>query len=270
MISITIFNYEFRERIRSVITWALSVTLLIFVYTALFPSFAEEAELMKQLLANFPPELLAAFGMTGIDLTTVMGYFSFIFLFVQVALAVQAAHYGFDLVSVEEREMTADFLLSKPVTRSQVLTAKLAAALAGLALTQAVIWAACFGLINLFRGDRAYDPGLMALILAGLIPFQLFFLMVGVAVSLLLRRVRSVTFYALALALGMYFFGAFSDITGDVKLENLTPFKHFDANYVVHHGRYDLSLVAISLVVIVVATLASYRLYLRRDIPTTA
>jgi ABC-2 type transport system permease protein len=265
-----IFVYEFRTRLRSVIIWALSVSLLIFVYTALYPSFAAEAELMRQLMANFPPELLAAFGMTGVDLTTVMGYFSFVFLFVQLALAVQAAHYGFDLVSVEERERTADFLLSKPITRRQVLTAKLMAALVGLILTQAVIWAASFGFVNLFRGDRPYDPGLMALILIGLVVFQLFFLTVGVAISLLVRRVRNVTFYALALVLSMYFFGAFSDITGDVKLENLTPFKHFDANDVVQHGGYDLSRVVISLAVVVVATLGSYWLYRRRDIPTAA
>lgn len=268
--STTIFAYEFRTRLRSVVTWALALTVLIAVYTALFPSFAEEAELMKQLLANFPPELLAAFGMTGIDLATVMGFFSLVFLFVQVGLAVQAANYGFDLVSVEEREMTADFLLTKPVTRTQVLTAKLAAALAGLALTQAVMWGASFGFVNLFREGRPYEPEVMALILAGLIPFQLFFLMVGVVVSLLVRRVRSVTFYALALALGMYLLSAFSDITGDVKLENLTPFKHFDATYVVQHGGYDLSLVAISVVVVILATIGSYRLYRRRDIPTAA
>lgn len=266
--STTIFIHEFRARFRSVVTWALALTLLIAVYLALFPPFADEAELMKQLLANFPPELLAAFGMTGVDLTTVMGYFSFVFLFVQVGMAVQAAHYGFDLVSIEEREMTADFLLSKPVTRTQVLNAKLAAVLVGLALTQAVIGAASFGFVNVFREGRPYDPDAMVLILMGLIPFQLFFLMVGVVISLLLHRVRSVTFYALALALGMYLLSAFSDITGDVKLENLTPFKHFDATYVVQHGGYDLSLVAISVVVVILATIGSYRLYVRRDIPT--
>ena len=44
-------------------------------------------------------------------------------------IALQAANYGYSLVSVEERELTADFLLSKPVGRVQILTSKLLAAL---------------------------------------------------------------------------------------------------------------------------------------------
>ena len=69
--------------------------------------------------------------MNGIDLATVLGYFGLVFLFVQLCLAIQAANYGFALVSVEEREWTADFLLAKPVGRSQIMTSKLLAALVG-------------------------------------------------------------------------------------------------------------------------------------------
>ncbi len=109
---------------------------------------------MNELLAKFPPELRAAFGMDKMDLSTVLGFYSFIFLFVQLCLAIQASNYGFGLVSIEESELTADFLLSKPVSRAQVLTSKLLAALTSLTITNLVVWVSSFVAISLFRGER--------------------------------------------------------------------------------------------------------------------
>ena len=91
---------------------------------------------MNEMLAKFPPELKAAFGLDGMDLSTVLGFYSLVFLFVQLCLAIQAGNYGFGLVSIEESELTADFLLSKPVSRAQVLTSKLLAALSSLLAQQ--------------------------------------------------------------------------------------------------------------------------------------
>jgi ABC-2 type transport system permease protein len=50
-------------------------------------------------------------------------------------------------------------------------------------------------------------------------------------------------------------------------LEKITPFKHFEPNYILQHGAYDLPLVLISVVVIVISLVGSYLLYNRRDIP---
>ena len=114
-----IYKHEFRMNFKSVVTWSLSVTIFIMLYIAALSSIAKDAELLNEVMANFPEELLIAFGMNGIDIATVLGVYSFVFLFCQVLLAIQAANYGFSLVSIEERELTADFLLAKPVARSR-------------------------------------------------------------------------------------------------------------------------------------------------------
>ena len=169
---------------------------------------------MNEFLARFPPELRAAFGMDRMDLATVLGFYSFVFMFVQLCLAIQAGNYGFGLVSIEESEMTADFLLSKPVSRAQVLTSKLLAALTSLTLTNLVVWVASFTAIALFRGGHEYEPGTLLLLLLGIVVFQLFFLGVGLVVSLLVKRVRSVTPYSLGLGFGVYVLSAFSGMLG--------------------------------------------------------
>jgi len=262
-----IFQHEFKMYLRSVITWSVAVAVLIFVYVSLFSSFAQDAELLNEVMANFPQELLTAFGMNGLDLATVLGYFSFAFLFTQLCLAIQAANYGFSLVSIEEREWTADFLLAKPVGRTQILTSKLLAALSGLTITNIVVWISSFAFINLFKGDRTYETTPLLLLLLSIAVFQLFFLSVGLVVSLLVKRIRSVTPYAMALGFGMYVLSVFGDMLGESVLEKITPFKHFEPNYIIQHGAYDVPLVLISVSVIVISLVGSYVLYTRRNIP---
>jgi ABC-2 type transport system permease protein len=262
-----IFQHEFKMLSRSVITWSVAVAVLVFFYASLFSSFAEDAELLNEMMANFPEQLRAAFGLNGVDLSTVLGYFGFVFLFAQICLALQAANYGFSLVSIEEREWTADFLLTKPVGRTQIMTSKLLAALSSLTITNIVVWISSFGFITLFKGDRTYEATPVLLLLLSIVVFQLFFLSVGLVISLLVKRVRSVTPYAMALGFGMYVLSAFGDMLGESTLEKITPFKHFDPNYIIQHGAYDVPLVLLNVSVTIVSLLGSYLLYTRRDIP---
>ncbi|HIE57654.1 MAG TPA: hypothetical protein EYP88_05430 [Anaerolineales bacterium] len=263
-----IYLHELRIRIRSVIIWSLGILALHLLYLSFYGIFADQAALVNEMMENFPPEFRAAFGMDGVDLSQVLGYYSFILTFAQICLAIQAGNYGFGLVSVEESEMTADFLLSKPVSRARILTSKTLAAITSLTITNAVVWIGAFTFINLFRSDHEYDPGTLSLMLASIIFFQLFFFSVGAAVSLLVKRVRNVTPYGLGLGFGMYVLAAFGDMLGESKLEWITPFKHFDAGYIVQHQGYDMRLFGLSVSITVIALAISYWRYLRRDIPS--
>lgn len=265
-----IYRHEFHTRIKSIATWSLSLAILVIFYYSMYPVFADQAALMNEMMANFPPELRAAFGMDNIDLASVLGFYSFVFLFVQLCLAIQAGNYGFGLVSIEESELTADFLLTKPVSRTQVLTSKLLAALTSLTITNLVVWVSSFIAIALFRGEGEFEPRTLLLLLLSIVIFQLFFLSVGLIVSLLVKRVRSVTPYALGLGFGAYVLSAFSGVFGDVTLELITPFKHFDAAYIVQNGMYDTPLVLLNAAVSLLSLGLSYWLYIRRDIPAVS
>jgi ABC-2 type transport system permease protein len=263
-----IYQHETRSKLRSALTWSVSLMGLIFVFMTFFASLADETELLNETLAQMPEELLIAFGMTNMDMSTVLGFYGFVFLFCQICLAIQAANYGFGLVSVEETEMTADFLLVKPVSRARILTSKLLAALTGLTITNALVWATSYAAIEMNRAGRPYEPGTLLLLLLSIGVFQLFFLSVGVVLSLLMKRVRSVISLSMALAFGMYVLSAFGGMLGEDSLDVFTPFKHFDPNAIVANGAYEAPLVALNVAVIVVSIVGSYVLYQRRNIRT--
>jgi ABC-2 type transport system permease protein len=268
--STNIFNHEFHARLKSVIIWSLAMAFIIVFFFSLFPAFSDQAAVMNEFLARYPAELRAAFGLDKIDLSTVLGFFSFALVFVELCLAIQAGNYGFGLVSVEESELTADFLLSKPVSRTRVMTSKLLAVLASLLITELVIWVCTFTSMQIFRSGHDYSIRTLLLLLVSLLVLQLVFMGIGLVISLLLRRVRSVTPYGLGLAFGAYVINGFSGVFGDIKLELLTPFKHLDPTYIVKQGSYNIPLVLLDVAVILVTFGVSYWLYTRRDIPAVS
>jgi ABC-2 type transport system permease protein len=261
-----IYLHEIKMNFRSVISWSIAVFLMIFLYMSIFSSLAVDAEVLNDMMSEFPEEFLIAFGMDGVDLSAVLGYFGITMLFSQLLISIQAANYGFSLVSVEERELTADFLLTKPVGRTKILTSKLLAALTSLAITNAVIWVTSFITIIVFRDGRPYDTSTLVLLLLTTTFLALFFLMVGLLISLLVRKIRNVTPFSMGLVFGMFVINAFGGMIGEDKLTYITPFSHFDANYIVENAAFDLPLVSISVAVIVISVAASYWLYEKRNI----
>ncbi len=261
-----IFKHEFKTKLPSVLTWSLSIAALIFLFMSLFSSFSANASLMDQMTESFPEELLIAFGMQDMDMSSVLGYFAILFVFCQICLAIQAANYGFGLVSIEESEWTADFLLSKPISRSRILTGKLLAAILSLVLTEAFTWVCSILAVNLFRSGQDFQMSALVSLLSSMSIFQLFFLTVGMLISLLVKRVRSVTPFSMGLVFGLYALNAFGSMIGEQSLEVISPFKHFTPNYIIRHAAWEMPLAMISVVCIVISIIASYLLYQKRNI----
>ena len=262
-----VFKYEFKMYAKSILIWVVNIILLLVIFMAFYPAFSSDASMLDKMLENYPPELLKAFGMGGtLSLATVLGYFAFIFTFLQLCLAVQAANYGFSILSVEEREFTADYLMSKPVSRSQILIAKFGAALLALTITNAFAWIGSFLAIELFRDGKPYDFNHLILLLATIVMFQLFFLTLGMAISVMVRRIRSVLSFSLGLAFGTYILNTVRAIVGGETLGYFSPFYHFDPAVILEKGTINMPMVSISLAVVMLSILATFVLYTRRDI----
>jgi ABC-2 type transport system permease protein len=262
-----IYKHEFKAILRTVLIWSASIAALLFVFMSISSTFSKNAVVVSDMLSNFPKQLLIAFGMNQMDFGSVLGYFGLMFLFCQICLAIQAANYGFGLVSIEENEFTADFLLAKPVGRGRIMTSKLLAALTGLTITNLVVWICSFVTLAVFNSGATYETKRLVILLLSILPFQLVFLTVGILISLLVKRVRNVTPFSMGLVFGLYILNIFGDMIGKKSLEVLSPFRHFNPNYIIQNAAYD-PLAWISVAAIVISVAGSYFLYNRRNIPS--
>lgn len=263
----TIFMYEMKQYLKSVLVWGISIASLILIFMMLFPTFSKDSAMLDMMIKNYPEELLKAFGMSGgLSLSSLLGYLGMTFVYVQICLAMQSANYGFSCLSVEERELTADFLMSKPVSRRRILLNKFLAAFLSLVLTNLIVVGATYAGIYLFGGDKPYDQSKLHLLMATGLIFQLFFLSIGMVLSVLLRKIRSVLSFSLGMSFGMYIAYALRAVFGGEFLGFFTPFYYFDANAILETGQLNGPLTIFSCALIVASLITTYVLYLRRNI----
>jgi len=234
---------------------------------AFFPAIAGNAEAFTNMLANYPEEFLAFFGMnTSLPIMSVLGFFGLTYSFILVPVAIQASNYGFHMLSVEERELTADFLLSKPVSRSKILISKFSAAVVSLIIVNISIWIASIVALTLFKGDELVVLNNVYILLSSLIVFQFFFVCVLMFISVLLKKISSVLSFSMAFGFGMYILSSLGSLFSSNFFKYLSPYSQFDYGKILVEGKYDIVATSISVLVIVLSLTASYFLYLKRNI----
>ena len=262
-----IFKFEMKGYVKSIIIWTSSIMFFMFMYLAFFPAVAADPEPFNEMIAAFPPEMMRLFGINqDLPIMTIMGYYSLTMSFVLIPIAIQASNYGFNILSVEERELTADFLLTKPISRKTIYTSKFTAAFLSLTITNVGIWVSSLLAIALFKGSENPEMFKIIVYLSSIVLFQLFFLTVGMFISMLVKKVPSVISFSMGLGFGMFILASLGKMLSSESLDVLSPYNHFDPGFILIDGTYDLIPTIISITIILTSFFGSYFLYLRRNI----
>lgn len=259
------FLHELKAYRKSTIVWSISLVALVALFLSMFPSFSKDAEEFKQLLEGFPVELRKAIGLSVDSIATLLGFFSYAFLYIKLAGAIQAMNLGTSILSKEIREKTADFLLTKPVTRTQIVTSKLMAALVSLVLTNIVFISATLMIASLVAGND-FSRKTLLLVSITLFFIQIMFLVIGILISIVFPRIKSVISVSLGTVFGFFMLGMISSTTDDTGLRFLTPFNYFDSAYIVKNMAYENSFLFVEIIFIIIAVGASYYMYVKKDV----
>ena len=97
------FLHELKAYRKSTIVWSISLVALVALFLSMFPSFSKDAEEFKQLLEGFPVELRKAIGLSVDSIATLLGFFSYAFLYIKLAGAIQAMNLGTSILSMSIR-----------------------------------------------------------------------------------------------------------------------------------------------------------------------
>jgi len=158
--------HELRQYQKSTIIWIIFLVAGAALYLSLFPAFSKETGTLLKVLEGYPLAFRKALGITLISFASISGFYSFVITYIILAGSIQAMILGTSIVSKEERGKTAEFLLTKPVRRSQILTAKLVAALILILITNIVYLISVPLLINAIAGATIVPKTFLLLSLA--------------------------------------------------------------------------------------------------------
>ncbi|MBL4953234.1 ABC transporter permease subunit [Neobacillus sp. OS1-32] len=260
-----IFLHELKDNRKSTIIWTLSLVAVVVLFMALFPSIAKDSEAFKKVLENYPESLRKAIGMSLDSITSLLGFYSYVFTYVVLCGAIQAMNLGVSMLSKETREKTADFLLTKPVTRTQIVTAKLLAAVVSLILSNLVVIMAALVAAQAVS-ERSFDTKAFLLISLTAFFVECMFLALGILISVLVPKIKSVLPLSLGTVFGFFILNMFGSVIGDKAVRYLTPFKYYDPGYISKHQTYEIRFIVIEVIFIIVAVTASYFIYAKKDI----
>ncbi len=262
-----VYKHELRQNRTATVIWAISILAIAVLYISIYPSIAANPDFSK-IIKEFPEAFKKSFGMTNNSLSTFPALYAVILNLVILVGAVQAMNLGAGIISKEVRYKTADFLLSKPVNRYNILTQKLLSVTTLLMLTNIVYLTTTWGLIR----SIIEPPFQFEVFLRSSLPLllvQIFFFSLGFLLGVALPKIRSVIAVSLPTVFGFYVFGLLDTVIGKEKIKYLTPFKFFDLNKLTSGGTYQTGVLIYLGVLVALSIIGSYLIYQKKDIHIT-
>lgn len=259
----TIIKHELKRGRRAFIIWTGAIGFLLAVCVFLFPEMKGQMESISEMFAGMGA-FASAFGMDRLNFGTLSGYYAIeCGNVLGLGGAFFAALTAAGMLAGEERDRTAEFLLTHPVSRRRVTAEKLAALMimiSAMNLTIYLLAILSMGLIgeaipwketNLLH--LAYY--LMQLSLAG----------ICFGISAFLRKGSAGV--GIGIAVMMYFLNLIGNITESADfLKYITPFGFCDGADIVAEGKLNLVMVAIGLGLGALGIAAAFWHYERKDI----
>lgn len=261
-----IYKFEVNKLWVSTLIWGAGILAGILMYIAFFPTMAEDPEMMTSIMGNFPDEFLAFFGINGdLPFNSVLGYYALTMQFVCIAYAIHAVYLGLSIISVEERDLTADFLLTKPISRKRIYISKILSSITHIVLLWVIICIGSLVSLTLFRADQTIDYNAMNIFLVSILLFQLSFFSIGLLASLLLPKLDNVIVYAVGIGFGFFIITSLGEMLSMDWVSYISPFGHFNSNDVLVDG-FDFWLTAINVLITLGCLIAGYILYQNKDV----
>lgn len=260
-----VFLHELKSYRKSTIIWTLSFCVLTVVFMLLYPAFTKDVAASRKTLAGLPPAFREAVGISLANFFTIFGFYAYLLNFMMLAAAIQAMNYGVGVISKEESGKTADFLLTKPISRVSVVTSKLLAVSCLLLLTNLAYIAVSLVAAKLVSHDP-FSSKIFLLIAATVFLTQLAFLALGTCLSVIIPKVKSAIAVSVPAVFTFFIIGAIGAVLGETQVRYFTPFKYFDSNYIITHGAYEVRFVVLELVLVVAAIIATYVIFIKKDI----
>lgn len=260
-----IFLYELKSYRKSTIIWTTSLVLISIFFLSIFPVYASNADELKNMFAMVPPEIPAAFGIDINTFFTMLGFYKFVFLYVILCGAIQAMNIGLSITSKENRSKTADFLLSKPVSRVTILNGKICSVLTSLLLTN-IVYTVVSTIAAIIISAEEFDITIFILISITMLFIQILFASLGFLLGIVKDKIKNVLSISLSVVFSFFVIDMVGSALSLDAIKYFSPFKYFDINYIINNSAYELSFFILWMALVVIFISLSYFVYVKKDI----
>ena len=259
----TLVRHELRQGKTPFLIWTAAIGFLLATCIFLFPEMKGQMDSVSDVFASMG-SFTQAFGMDRLNFGTLIGFYA---VECGNVLGLGGAFFAslcaVGVLSKEEKDKTAEFLLTHPVSRKRIITEKLIAVLIQITALNVIIYALAIGSIAAVGEDIPWKEISLLHLAYYLLQLELAGICFGI--SAFLRKGSAGA--GLGIAAMMYFLNLIANIA-DVAdfLKYITPFGYCEGADIVSNGSLDMTLVSVGAVMGIIGVLLAYLHYTKKDI----
>ena len=259
----TLFKHELRQNRISLLIWTLAISYMLGICVIIYPEMASQMGEITKVFSDMG-SFTSAFGMNQLNFGEFMGYFGVeCGNVLGMGGAFFAAITGITLLAKEEKDGTADFLLSHPVSRTSIIYAKYASMIAQILILNIIV--ILITTVSIIAIKENPDIKTLALLFFAYFILQLEIGTISFGISAFLKG------NGLGIGLGMafvlYFMNIVSNLIEEAKfLKHITPFGYADGAYIVPNNSIEWKYLIAGIAFSIIAIIGGYIKYRKKDI----
>jgi len=259
----TLVKHEWKQGRRGLAIWTAAIGFLVMVCVWLFPEMKGEMDGVSDLFASMG-SFTQAFGMDKLDFGTLTGFYAVeCGNILGLGGAFFASLIAAAALAKEEKERTAEFLLAHPVSRTQILTEKLAAVLLQIVVLNGIVFGLSVASVAMVGEPVPWKE----ISLLHLAYFLLQVELAGICFGISAFVRRGSAGIGLGIAAMMYFLNIIANLSESVEfLKYITPFGYAEGADIITNGGLDTTMVLLGMGYAAVGIAVAYCKYRRKEI----
>lgn len=258
-----LLRHELRQGRTSLIIWAAVIAGMMGICIMIYPEMAAQMGEISGMFADMG-SFSAAFGMDRINFGEFMGFFGVeCGNVLGLGGAFFSALLGISALAREEKDQTAEFLLTHPVSRSRILLEKYCGILIQLLILNLLVIGVTAGSVAAIH--ETPELKILALLFLAYFLLQLEIASICFGISAFLGR--GGLGIGLGIAALLYFLNIIANLTEQAAfLKYVTPFGYTEGADIISSGGIELRYLAVGMVMALAGVAVAFYWYTRKDI----
>ena len=259
----TVFLHELKQNRISLIVWSAVIAFMLGVSILIYPEMSSQMGDISDMFANMGA-FSDAFGMDRLNFGEFMGYFgvecgNVLGLGGPIFAAITAVA----SLAKEEKNKTAEFLLTHPISRCRIITEKLFAVITQITVLNLSVMAVSCIAAAVIGEDPEWGKLALIFLAYFLLDLEVAFICFGL--SAFLRRGGFAV--SLGITMAFYFMNILANITDEIEfLKYITPYGYTDSGYIINNGALDIKYMWAGLLLAAAGIITAYTIYTKKDI----
>ena len=259
----TLVRHELKQSWKALLIWTLSIGAFIIICLFMYPEMKSQMNSISSIFASMGA-FSSAFGLDTLDFGSLKGFYGIeCGNILGIGGALFAALIGVGALANEEKNGTAEFLLTHPLSRSGIVTAKLVSVLIQVLILNVSVWLMAVGSIAAIGEPVPWKEVTLLHTAYFLLQVELACVCFGISAFLWKGGIG----IGLGLAIALYFMNIIANLTSSADFLNyITPFGYCDGSTIMNKGVLDSCRLLIGLVFTLAGVALAYWKYSKKDI----